>query len=283
MNYQSDMQLGTVALNITNLKRAVDFYKNTLGLTVLSENENYTDLGISEDTMPLIRLVEGATNNSNTDHAGLYHVAILLPTREALAQFVYHMATNNFEIGGAGDHLYSEAFYLNDPDGNGIEIYADRPYDTWDISESGMITSATNAVDVNDLLTEIKEPFWDGMPKGTIVGHVHLQVSDIAESRKFYHEILNFDIKTLIPRALFMSRGLYHHQIATNNWIGHQLDLRLTEDVGLIYYTMIFDNREQIIAKLVAGGYTINNKAAGVFVVDPNGITIKLEQSSKRT
>lgn len=278
MDFKSDMVLGTVALNIKDLKTSIAYYTETIGLTLLSQTDKSAELGLKEERYPLVRLEQGVQTDAKTTHAGLYHLALLMPTRETLAQFIYHLIINKMEIGGAGDHLYSEAFYFTDPDGNGIEIYADRPYETWEIDEAGLITTATNAVDVNDILKEIKTPMWDGMPTGTIMGHVHLQVSDIEKTRSFYQELLGFSIKTIIPRALFMSRGLYHHQIGTNNWIGHTLPTRPDNESGLLYYTMRFTDVSKVVKMLEERNYPVVTNEAGNFVTDPNGINIKIEQ-----
>ncbi|EUJ40078.1 VOC family protein [Brochothrix campestris] len=278
MDFKSDMILGTVALNISDLKASISYYTEIIGLTLLSQTEKSAELGLKDNRYPLVRLEQGVETESKTTHAGLYHLALLLPTRESLAQFIYNLIINKREIGGAGDHLYSEAFYFTDPDGNGIEIYADRPYETWDVHEDGLITTATNAVNVNDILKEIKTPLWEGMPAGTIMGHVHLQVSDIEYTKAFYHDLLSFSIKTIIPRALFMSRGLYHHQIGTNNWIGHTLPERPHTESGMLYYTMRFADVSKIVNLLQEKNYPVVTNKDGFFVADPNGIKIKLEQ-----
>lgn len=213
------LTLGSVKLQVSDLARSVAYYERVVGLRVLHRGDTTARLGVQGSDETLVELHEkrGVHAVPQRGLLGLYHFAILLPTRAALGQFLAHLR----ELGtraGMSDHLVSEAIYLYDPDGLGIEVYADRPREEWRV-DGASIAMATDPIDVPDLIAAGGNDRWTGAPAGTCIGHVHLFVGDLDEAANFYHESIGFDRVTLQFRgALFMSAGGYHHHLGTNIW-----------------------------------------------------------------
>ncbi|WP_337169879.1 VOC family protein [Gemmatimonas aurantiaca] len=213
------LRLGPVHLQVSNLDRSVAWYAGVLGLTELSRRGDVVALGAVGASEPLV-IVEARPGTKSVrpgSRLGLYHFAILMPDRPALGRFVQHLA----DIGaraGAADHLVSEALYLQDPDGLGIEVYADRPRSTWQRLGRELMM-ATDPLDFPALAAAARGEPWSGMPPGTVMGHLHLHVGDLAEGAAFYHAALGLDrIVWRYPGALFLSAGGYHHHLGTNTW-----------------------------------------------------------------
>lgn len=210
--------VGPVRLQISDLDRSLEYYESVLGLQRLPSDEADASLGAS-DGRPLVHLVEkvGIKPVPAQGAFGLYHFAILLPERAALARFLAHLVQLGLRPGMA-DHLVSEALYLHDPDGLGIEVYADRPRSAWRV-RGHELQMVSDPIDVRGLLTAAVDVPWAGMPAGTTMGHVHLHVGDLAQAEAFYHQRLGFD-KTVwsYPGALFLSAGGYHHHLGLNTW-----------------------------------------------------------------
>lgn len=211
--------LGAVHLQVADLARSLAYYTAVIGLRSISTSDAQIVLAAHGDPTPIVVLHhrEGATPVPTRGRLGLYHFAILLPNREALGRFIAHLA----EIGayaGMSDHLVSEAVYLTDPDGLGIEVYADRPRTAWRIANRAL-EMGTLTLDAADLVRASKGVAWNGAPAGTRIGHVHLFVSDLEAAARFYHDGLGLD-KVLLDfdGALFMSAGGYHHHLGTNTW-----------------------------------------------------------------
>ena len=214
-----DTHLGRVRLQISDLDRSVRWYETVLGLHVLSRAGSSASLAPNGETQSLIELEEkrGVRPMPRRGLLGLYHYAILLPDRAALGRFIAHLAELGLHA-GMSDHLVSEAVYLDDPDGLGIEVYADRPRESWRY-EDRQLTMATNPLDPRAVIAAAKGQPWAGMPKGSVIGHVHLFVGDINRAAAFYHDVLGFDkVVWSYPGALFMSAGGYHHHLGTNIW-----------------------------------------------------------------
>ena len=211
--------LGKVRLQVADLDRSLAFYENVLGMREIRRAGYSASLGSHGDNTEIIELRQLASARPVPKRGllGLYHFAILLPDRAALGRFVAHLS----EIGayaGMSDHFVSEAVYLTDPDGLGIEVYADRPRDAWRYDERQLYMT-TNHLDVESLLSAADGERWTGMPPGTVLGHVHLYVDDIDKAEAFYHNALGFDkVVWSYPGALFMSAGGYHHHLGTNTW-----------------------------------------------------------------
>lgn len=213
--------VGLLSLSVGDLARSLTFYTEAIGFEVLQRDDAGAALGAAG--MPLLLLAEqpGARPwpRERTSFAGLYHFAILMPTRADLGRWLRHWLSLGFPSPGQGDHLVSEALYLEDPDGHGIEVYRDRPRDAWP-RVNGEIQMASDPVDIRGVIAEGDRAGapWTGLPAGTRIGHIHLQVGDIPQASTFYHDVLGFDIVARMPSALFISAGGYHHHIGMNTW-----------------------------------------------------------------
>ncbi len=243
------VRLGPVHLQVSDLGRSLTFYQNVLGLRPVGRGATGVLLAASGDESPLVELHElpGARPLPQRGALGLYHFAILLPDRQALGRFVRHLG----EIGaraGAGDHLVSESFYLQDPDNLGIEVYADRPRDTWR-RVGRELMMATDPVDIAGLLEAAGDREWDAMPAGTTIGHVHLHVGDLGQAADFYSEGLGLD-RTVwhYPGALFLAAGGYHHHLGTNTWAGPGAAPPGPGDARLLEWTMELPDQAGISA-----------------------------------
>ena len=240
--YESAFELGHVALNVRNLDLQSQYYQQVLGLSVIHQDETQIDLGVG-DTI-LVRLIQTEDLMDVGVSYGLYHLAILLPSREDLAQIFKHFVDNAVPLIGASDHDYSEAIYLEDTEGNGIEIYRDRPVSEWDIREDGRIIGTTEAMDAEGLYrlaTPLESPY--KMPEGSRMGHVHLSVRKSGVSSEFYQNVLPVQDKFSVRSASWLASGNYHHHLAVNEW-GGQLAIRTEGMRGLAYYTVIFEDEQ---------------------------------------
>jgi catechol 2,3-dioxygenase len=208
--------IGAVRLVVADLERAVGYYERVIGLRTLERDGNVVRLGAGT---PLVEL-EGDPDAPPRParSTGLFHLAILVPARADLARAVRRVVEAGERFTGASDHFVSEALYLRDPEGNGIELYADRPRETWEWV-GGELKMGTVALDLDDLMRTEPPGTDPGMPEGTIIGHVHLQVADVPSAEAFYAGELNLDVTVRsYPGALFLSRDGYHHHIGANTW-----------------------------------------------------------------
>ena len=240
--YQSAFELGHVALNVRNLDLQSQYYQQVLGMSVIHQDETQIDLGVGNTV--LVRLIQTEELLDVGGSYGLYHLAILLPSREDLAQIFKHFVDNAVPLIGASDHDYSEAIYLEDTEGNGIEIYRDRPVSEWDIREDGRIIGTTEAMDAEGLYrlaTPLESPY--RMPEGSRMGHVHLSVRKSGVSSEFYQNVLPVQDKFSVCSASWLASGNYHHHLAVNEW-GGQLAIRTEGMRGLAYYTVIFEDEQ---------------------------------------
>ena len=209
------MEIGRVRLIVRDLPRVADFYATALGLEKLSADASQVTLGAGNRAWGVLH-ADKAARVASPREAGLFHTAFLLPKRSDLGAWVHHASESRLPVQGASDHKVSEAIYLADPEGNGIEIYTDRPRIAW-TDATGAIAMTTDALDVPDLAASARGP-WRGAPEGTVVGHVHLQVGNVAEAEAFYARQLGFAITAHYPGAAFYGSGGYHHHFATNIW-----------------------------------------------------------------
>ncbi len=233
-------RLGPVRLQVADLTRSVSFYQDVLGLRLLDTNGARAVLAAQGEDDPLVELRElpGARPVPRKGALGLYHFAILLPDRPSLGRFVRHLG----EIGvraGAGDHLVSESFYLQDPDNLGIEVYADRPRSSWR-RVGRELMMATDPVDVGGLLEAAGDVRWTGAPSGTRIGHLHLHIGDLEQADAFYCEAVGLD-RTVwhYPGALFLAAGGYHHHLGTNTWAGPGATPPQADDARLLEWTIV--------------------------------------------
>ena len=276
----STTHLGVVRLAVSDLTRSLAYYDHVLGLRELRRDAGVAVLGPTDGDTPLIELHElrGARPVPRRGRLGLYHYAILVPDRATLGRFVAHLS----DIGtyaGMSDHLVSEAIYLTDPDGLGIEVYADRPRDTWRY-EGRQIAMTTMPLDASDLVRAGDGEAWTGMPNGTVIGHVHLHVGDLAHAEAFYHDALGLDkVVWGYPGALFLAAGGYHHHLGTNTWAAGATPAE-EGDARLLEWEMILPDTEtiNIIANNIElAGYTVARSSSGTVVVhDPWGTALRL-------
>jgi catechol 2,3-dioxygenase len=282
---------GLVRLQIADLARSLSFYEGTLGMRVLSRDGTRAVLGAEGSDAPLVELHEkpGALPAPKRGRLGLYHFAILLPDRASLGRFVRHLA----EIGaraGAGDHLVSEAFYLQDPDNLGIEVYADRPQASWR-RVGRELMMATDPVDTEAIVRAAGDAHWTGMPAGTVIGHVHLHVGDLADATAFYSEALGFDrMVWQYPGALFLAAGGYHHHLGTNTWAGVGATSPSAQDAGLLEWTIevpATSDVADVAQSLERAGYPMSREelpgvGAAIVTRDPWGTQVRVSVRSPR-
>lgn len=276
--YNSQFELGHVALNVRNLELQSLFYQQVLGLQVLTENSKQIDLGVGQTA--LVRLIQTEQKGEVSHSYGLYHLAIVLPSREDLGTIFRHFIDNKIPLQGASDHGYSEAIYLADTEGNGIEIYRDLPQGTWDVRPDGRIIGKTEPMDAEAVYALGKKA--DAayqMPAGSRMGHVHLSVRESAASSRFYQEVLAMEDKFSVPSASWLASGDYHHHLAVNEWGGKNLETRQEGMPGLAYYTVIYsqvDNFKATLERASAAGLTIQKLDKTAAFVDVDGIKTQL-------
>ena len=236
------MRIGSVALAVRDMDAVSRFYREVVGLEVLESGAELQRLGAG--ATPLLELRRDAhARREDPRSAGLFHTAFLLPGRADLANWMAHAATSGVRLEGASDHLVSEAFYLSDPEGNGVEIYADRPSETW-ARRDGLIEMATAPLDMASL-SAAATGAWSGAPEGSIVGHVHLRVGALAEAESFYGETLGLDVACRYPGATFFGSGGYHHHVATNIWRSRGAPVRPEGTTGLAEVRLITDAKPE--------------------------------------
>jgi catechol 2,3-dioxygenase len=277
-------RLGAVHLQVADLERSLAYYESVLGLRALSRDDGTARLGPHGADNVLVELHEraGARPGGRRGRLGLYHFAILLPDRASLARFVRHLSDAGVSA-GAGDHLVSEAFYLEDPDGLGIEVYADRPRDTWRRRERELVM-ATDPVNVAELVTQTGGSEWSGMPAGTLMGHVHLHVGGLDLASAFYSDALGFD-RTVwsYPGALFMSAGGYHHHLGTNTWAGAGASEPEEGDAQLLEWTLELPDEAAVAGaadSLDAAGFAAERISPRELVTrDPWGTQLRLRST----
>ncbi|HEM2548074.1 TPA: VOC family protein [Streptococcus suis] len=276
--YNSQFELGHVALNVRNLELQSLFYQQVLGLQILSQSPNQIDLGVGKNI--LIRLIQTEQKGEVSHSYGLYHLAIVLPSREDLGTIFRHFIDNKILLQGASDHGYSEAIYLADTEGNGIEIYRDLPQDSWDVRPDGRIVGITEPMDAETIyaLGKKADAVYQ-MPLGSRMGHVHLSVRESSASSRFYQEVLAVEDKFSVPSAAWLASGDYHHHLAVNEWGGKNLETRQEGMPGLAYYTVIYSSPavfEATLERASAAGLTIQKLDKTAVFVDVDGIKTKL-------
>ncbi len=271
-------RLGAVRLQVADLGRSLDYYQRVLGLGLLDRDAGQAALGAEGEEEPLVVLHEraGVRPVPRSGLLGLYHFAILLPDRQALGRFVAHLGTLG-EHAGSADHAVSEALYLTDPDGLGIEVYADRPRSQWR-HDNRELYMTTDRLDMRSLLAAAGERSWTGMPSGTTMGHVHLHVGDLEGADAFYHRALGFDkMVWSYPGALFLSAGGYHHHLGNNTWSSGPP--ASPGDARLLQWTVVLPAATDIAdatRSLHAAGHEAAESEEGVLSADPWGTSLCL-------
>ncbi len=267
--------VGLVSLAVSSLKASIAFYHEVIGLAVLKQDATTAELGIGETALLNLKELPGIQPIGRRKRLGLYHTAFLLPSRAALGSFTSHLNRLGVYF-GAGDHLYSEALYLTDPDGLSVEVYADRPRSTWK-SNGTELLSATNSVDIGSLIAA-GDGVWHGAPAGTTVGHVHFYIGDLEKAARFYHEAMGFTIMTWsYPGVLFISAGGYHHHVGLNVWAAGSPQAGPT-DARLLSWELVLpdlSNLEVLHKNMKRLGWDCSLQADGkLTATDPWGITV---------
>jgi catechol 2,3-dioxygenase len=273
-------EVGAVTLKVANLGRALDFYTGTIGLQILSHEGSSARLGAGKRLILTLTEMAGAPVPP-AFATGLYHAAILLPDRHSLAVKIAQIAATQYPLGYA-DHLVSEAFYLSDPDENGLELYRDRPRQEW-TWEGGRVKMASDAIDFDSFFAEIKgediTSVGPTVPDGTKLGHMHLRVADIDNAEAFYHGILGFDVIARLPGALFVSAGGYHHHIGMNTWESRGGRPAAQFSTGLAEFSIVLPNAaelERLSDQVEASGAAVQRSPASASFLDPSQNRIRL-------
>lgn len=266
-----------MTFQVADLERSLAFYEGLLGLKLLARAEGSVRLG-AEDSTPLLTLVEhpGARAVPRRGRLGLYHVALLLPSRGDLGRFLGHVGASGIHI-GMSDHLFSEALYLTDPDGLGLEVYADRPRASW-TWEDGQLVGATIPLDVQSVLEAGEGRPFAGIPAGSSIGHLHFYVDDLGRASSFYEAGLGFEAVTTMPSARFVSAGGYHHHVAYNTWaLGAPLPE--ADDARLLEWELALPDEAALqaaVRRLEAKGFVAEPLDRGARAVDPWWTTVHL-------
>lgn len=272
VSWAAPIRVGKVTLTVRDLAKVRDYYTQVIGLAVIDEDKSSARLGAGGSVLLELKLDAGAAQNSPRE-AGLFHTAFLLPSRKDLASWINHIASNRTPIQGASDHIVSEALYLADPEGNGIEVYVDKPASGWEWGKEG-VKMATDRLDIEGLLQAGDNGPWKGAPDATFVGHIHLQVGDLAATETFYGGVLGFDIATRYPGANFFSTGRYHHHLGTNIWNSRGASQRTPGRTGLESFELVTTNpaaHEALQIRLDKAGLGKSRRIA-----DPWGTAIDL-------
>lgn len=271
--------LGPVRLHAADAEGLADWYVRVLGLVLLAADDRGAVLGTPGGEPLLALLARPGAERPARDEPGLYHTAFLLPTRADLGRFLRHVSMAGIRLSGAADHLVSEAVYLTDPEGNGVEVYRDRPRSEWQWTEAG-VRMDNAPLDVRAILAEAEvagEQF-STAPDGTTIGHVHLKVADLDATERFYAQVLGFDVMERFPGALFVSAGGYHHHLGLNAWesLG---GIRRPGRTGLAELVLHIpqDGRAAVLDRLAASGITTEQTGDVFAVTDPAGNRLALE------
>lgn len=276
---KSNKYVYQIVLKVENIEKSLGFYKNILGFRILNNEDNEVSLTADGVTPIIVLTHKKDIVQKIPNRAGLYHFALLLPDRSHLGSLLKNLNEKAYAIDGGSDHKVSEALYLKDPDGNGIEIYSDIDSDKW-TWEDNEVKMTTNFLDYEELISLAEDVEWKGMPEATLIGHIHLHVSDLEKAKEFYVTGLGFEITaTMGGSAVFLSDAGYHHHIAFNTWNGTGIDPLPENSAGMEYFTILFPDkheRNSAADKIRELGYKIFEENNDLLTKDPAGNLIKL-------
>lgn len=276
----ADTRLGSVQIRVSELERSILFYEKVVGLKLLSREKDRAELTADGRTPLLIlRQIAAPRPLGRSSAAGLYHFAILLPDRPSLGLVLRNMIDAGIHI-GQGDHLVSEALYIQDPDNNGIELYADRPRSGWKRDSEGYYVMTTDPVDVDGLLAASAGLVWNGLPAGTVIGHVHFHVGNLERAKSFYCGVLGFELTAYYGgAALFVSAGGYHHHIGLNVWAGEGAAAAPADAPNIDFFTIVVPapgDLEVIRQRAAAAGVETAGDSGMLTLTDPWNIGIRM-------
>ncbi len=270
----ADTAIGTVRLTVSDLDSSRSFYERELGMRAVERADGTVELGAGGGEPLLVLAGDRLAPVLDPRRTGLYHLAILVPTRRDLAASLLRLARTRWPLQGASDHLVSEALYLADPDGNGIEIYRDRPRPDWP-RDGEQLQMATLPLDLEDVLGELDGGAEEALPAGTRIGHVHLQVANLPSSEAFYSGTLGFDVTVRgYPGALFVSAGGYHHHIGLNTWHSRDGSAPSPGAIGLRSFEVHLPDEaslREVLDRVQAAGVQAQPVDGGTLVRDPSG------------
>jgi catechol 2,3-dioxygenase len=277
---RTPLHIGAVGLIARDLDLLTNYYRDLLGLAVLERSEKSARLGTADGTTLIEIEHRPSAKPDDNRQAGLYHTAFLMPTRQDHARWIMHMVRNRIEISGASDHGVSEAFYLDDPEGNGIEVYNDRPRERW-TWENGLVTMQTNQLDVDAILSEIDPATstYPAAPQGLRIGHVHLRVGSVEKAERFYRGALGLGLTRRRGGATFMSSGGYHHHVGANVWHSDGAGRRDDDRAGLAWFSVQAADSaayDAAVAGLKAANAPVHTNGNGVETADPYGTRVRL-------
>jgi catechol 2,3-dioxygenase len=280
------LRIRSVALAVSDLPRSVDFYERVLGLPVIGQDDQSAQLGGDREHPALVLSAIESPTPLSPHSTGLYHVAWLHPSRAALAASVRRVASEGWRFDGAADHGVSEALYLSDPDGLGIEIYADRPREQWQRPPGGRgVSMVTLPLDLEDLLALPAEQPDASLARASFVGHVHLKVSEVPRAVSFYGAALGFEEQAQLPSAAFLSAGGYHHHIGLNSWQSQGASAAPDGAPGLrtvefaLGTSQALDALERSLAEASSHTALARGEDGSVSVHDPDGQLLLFAQS----
>ena len=274
---RAPVHIGAVGMMVRDLDRVTAYYRDVLGLTVQEHTRQAAILGVGGVALlELIHRPDALPDDPR--EAGLYHTAFLMPTRADLARWILHAAKSCVAFTGASDHDVSEAIYLDDPEGNGIEVYSDRPRQKWR-RDGELIFQKTDPLDVDAIIREIDPAtaIYPSAPEGLRIGHIHLRVGDVARAEAFYGGALGLDVTRRRTGATFLSSGGYHHHVAVNVWHSNGASIRNGERTGLDWFTMEINDQPTIDGlkkRLDAARTKIDPTPGGFAATDPWGSSI---------
>lgn len=280
---RAPIHIGAVGMIVRDLDRLTAYYRDLLGLAVQTRSEQAVTLGAGG--VPLLELTQKPDAlPDDPRQAGLYHTAFLMPTRADLARWILNVAKNRVPVTGASDHDVSEAIYLDDPEGNGVEVYSDRPREKWR-RDGDQILQKTDPLDVDAIIREVDRSVatYPEAPAGLRIGHIHLRVGAIAKAEAFYNSALGLDVTRRRTGATFLSSGGYHHHVAVNVWHSNGARARNADRAGLDWFAMEISDQATMDAlkqRLGAAGVSIAAIPGGFATTDPWGTRIRFNVAS---
>lgn len=278
---RTPLRIGAVSLSVRDLDTVATYYKQLLGLTEIGRTPTGVKLGAGG--VPFLELKHRPdAKPDDTREAGLFHTAFLMPTRADLARWILHITRSRTPVSGASDHGVSEAFYLDDPEGNGIEVYVDRPAEKWSWKDNH-VSMPTVALNVEDIVQEVEPTAtYDTAPGGLRIGHIHLRVGDLVKAQAFYTGAIGLDVTRARDGAAFMSSGRYHHHVGSNIWRSNGAGMRDPDRAGLNWFAFEAaddEARDALRARLRKAGTPLDETPQGAETRDPFGNRIRLTRA----